>query len=60
MLSKLQFQGSQTMLDKLSKMLLNEPVPAADSKPMTALINQPQNSELNYVYKPVHHGCVNK
>ena len=49
---KLQFQGSQTTIDKLSKMLLNAPVAAADSKPMTALINQPQNSELYYVYKP--------
>ena len=50
------------MIDKLSKMFLNAPVPAADtcSKPTTALINQLQNSELNYVYKPVHHGCVNK
>ena len=56
---KLQFQGSQTTIDKLSKMLLNASVPAADSKPTTALINQPQNSELYYVYKPVHHGCVN-
>ena len=29
-LNKLQFQGSQTMINKLSKMLLNAPVPTAD------------------------------
>ena len=41
LLCKTMIDNSQTMIDKLLKMLLNAPVPAVDSKPTTALINQP-------------------
>ena len=45
---KLQFEGNENLISQLSKMLLIAPVPA-DSIPTTrVLINQPQNSKLNY------------
>ena len=45
---KLQFKGSQNLIGQLSKMLLIAPVPADSNPTTTALINQPQNSKLNY------------